>query len=190
MIDIEWLRTVEFDTSFGHVTGLAGIGSQLIVFNCRASGTDPKLGKDIVIKILNTPRLGFHIREIPPSLELKPTYNPARVNRKLLAQVGNPLYDSMVGTYNDLYEYFIATLWKGGLKALTSMIDDADTAAFVMYFLNTPALRRRLEDVAFMDAAKNHWGTVTWNGIIRPIKESRTRVATWARSMLRTPDMV
>lgn len=184
MIDVEWLKTVQFDTSSGHVTGLAGIGSQFIVFNCQASGENPKLGKNIVMKVLNTPRLGFHIREIPPDLELAPTYDAERVNRKLRAQVGNPLYDSMVGPYNDLYEYIITILHRGGLAAITSMIDDETSAAFLVYFLNTPGLRRRLEDVAFLDAAGDPREVVTWNGLIRAIEEPRETVSAWARSML------
>ena len=35
MIDIEWLRTVQFETDSGHVTELAGIGAQFIVFSVR-----------------------------------------------------------------------------------------------------------------------------------------------------------
>ena len=108
----------------------------------------------IVIKFLNKPRLGFHIQEIPPSLELKPTYDAARVNRKLRAQVGNSLYDSMVGPYSDLYEYFIALLREGGMGAIASIIDDEQTVVLLRYFLKTPGLRRRLEDVAFIDARK------------------------------------
>jgi hypothetical protein len=184
VIDVEWLRTVQFDTKYGHVTGLAGIGSQFIVFNHRASGKDLKLGKDTVMKILNTPKLGFHIREIPPELELTPTYDAQRVNRKLRAHVGNPLYDSMVGPYNGLYEYIIAILREGGLTAVTSMIDDETSAAFFTYFLNTPGLHRRIEDVAFLDAAGDPREVVTWNGLLRAIEEPRETVSAWARSML------
>src|ERR1700688_3280353 len=97
MIDTEWLKGVQFNTNSGRVTGLAGVGSQWIVFNCDTITEDPELGKEVVIKILNTPRLGWHIREIPPDLESPPTYDASRVNRKLRAQVGNPLFDSMVG---------------------------------------------------------------------------------------------
>jgi hypothetical protein len=38
MIDVEWLKTVQFEADSGRVTGLAGIGSQWIVFKCQASG--------------------------------------------------------------------------------------------------------------------------------------------------------
>ena len=111
MIDVEWLRTVQFETDSGRVTGLAGIGAQFIVFKCQASVQNQDLGKNIVIKIPNTPRLGFHIREIPPDLELEPTYDAGRVNRKLLAQVGNHLYDSMVGRS---YSASVSSLlWRG-----------------------------------------------------------------------------
>ena len=175
MIDIEWLRTVQFETDSGHVTGLAGIGAQFIVFKCEASAQNQDLGENFVLKIWNTPRLGFHIREIPPDLELEPTYDAARVNRKLLAQVGNHLYDSMVQAYNDLYERIIAILHEGGLEAISSMIDDEDSEAYFRYFLNTPGIRRRLEDVAFVDAAGDPREVVTWNGIVDAIEEPRRR---------------
>jgi hypothetical protein len=189
MIDVEWLKTIQFETDYGHVTGLAGLGSQWIVFKLRASGDNQKFGKDIgedaVLKILNTPRLGFHICEIPPDLESKPTYDAARVNRKLRAQVGNPLFDSMVGPYNGLYESVIATLHRGGLDAIRSMIDDEDAEAIFAFFLNTPGVRRRLEDAAFLDAGGNPREIVTWNGVLHPIEEPRGTVAAWARSMLK-----
>jgi len=184
MIDVEWLKTLEFETDSGHVTGLAGIGSQWIVFNCQASGENPELGKDIVIKIPNTPRLGFHIREIPPDLETKPTYDPVRVNRKLRAQVSNPLFDSMVEPYNDLYESIIAILHRGGLDAIRSMIDDEESEAFLAFFLKTSGMWRRLEDIAFLDVAGDPREVVTWNGLVHTIEEPRGTVAAWARSML------
>jgi hypothetical protein len=184
VIDVEWLRTVQFEIDSGRVTGLAGIGAQFIVFKCQASAQNQDLGENFVLKIWNTPKLGFHIREIPPDLELEPTYDAGRVNRKLLAQVGNHLYDSMVGPYNDLYERIIAILHEGGLEAISSMIDDEDSEAYFRHFLNTPGIRRRLEDVAFADAAGDPREVVTWNGIVDAIEEPRETMSAWARSML------
>jgi hypothetical protein len=184
MIDVEWLKTVQFEAKGGRVTGLAGIGSEWIAFTCQASEEYSKIGKDVVLKVLNTPRLGFHIREIPPDVELKPTYEAARVNRKLRGQVGNPLFDSMVGPYNDLYESIIAILHEGRLDAIRSMIYDEDSEAFLAFFLKTPGVRRPLEDAAFLDAAGDPREVVTWNGLVHKIEEQRGTVAAWARSML------
>jgi hypothetical protein len=81
MIDVEWLKTVQFEANYGRVTGLVAIGSEWIVFKCQDSGENPEMGKDTVIKILNTPRLGFHIRGIPPDLESKPKNAKAIIRR-------------------------------------------------------------------------------------------------------------
>ena len=142
-------------------------------------GREPGDGQGTVIKILNTPRLEFHIREIPPDLESKPTYEAARVNRKLRAQVGNPLFDSMVQPYNDLYESIIAP-HKGGLDAIRLNVDNEDSEAFLSFFLKTPGVRRRLEDVAFLDAAEDPREVVMFNGLVRTIEEPRGTVAAWA----------
>jgi hypothetical protein len=152
MIDTEWLKGVQFNTNSGRVTGLAGIGSHWIVFKYETVKEDPELGKEVVIKILNTPRLGWHIRETPPDLESPPTYDASRVSRKLRAQVANLLFDSMVGAYNDNYEYLISVLHKGGLQAIESLIDDEESEAIFTFLLKTPAMRRRLDDMAFLDA--------------------------------------
>jgi hypothetical protein len=184
MIDIEWLKTVHFETSSGRVTGLAGIGSQWIVFHCKSAGHSPELGEDIVIKIPNTPRLGFHIREIPPDLEIKPSYDPARVNRKLRAQVGNPLFDSMVEPYNDLYERILAILHRGGLEAIQSIAEDDEVETYLVYLLKTPGMRRRLEDIAFLDLSGDPREVVMCNGLVDVIEAPRGQLSTWARSML------
>jgi len=184
MIDVEWLKTVQFDTASGRITGLAGIGSQWIVFHCKSAGGQSELGDNIVIKILNEPRLGFHIREIPPDLESKPSYDAARVNRKLRAQVGNPLFDSMVGPYNDLYERMISILYKSGVEAIQSMTEDKEVEAYLVYLLKTPGIRRRLEDIAFLDRGGDPREVVMCNGPLQTIEAPRGQVSTWARSML------
>jgi hypothetical protein len=190
MIDAEWLKTVQFNTQSGRVTGLVGIGSQFIVFKCEPAEEDPKLGKEIVLKILNTPRLGWYIREIPPDLESTPTYDPSRVNRKLRAQVGNPLFDSMVGSYNDVYERLISVLHKGGVQAIKSMIDDEESETILTFLLKTPGMRRRLEDIALLDASGDPREVVMCNGLLytRNIEDTREAAAVWARSILQTID--
>jgi hypothetical protein len=50
MIDEEWLRSLEFDSPSGRVTGLVGLGSQFLVFKCM----EPD-GTEVVTKIPNSP---------------------------------------------------------------------------------------------------------------------------------------
>ena len=147
-------------------------------FVAESAGHSPELGEDIVIKIPNTPRLGFHIREIPPDLEIKPSYDPARVNRKLRAQVGNPLFDSMVEPYNDLYERILAILHRGGLEAIQSIAEDDEVETYLVYLLKTPGMRRRLEDIAFLDSGGDPREVVMCNGLVDVIEAPRGQVST------------
>jgi hypothetical protein len=70
------------------------------------------------------------------------------------------------------------------------MVDDETSAALLTYFLGTPGLRRRIEDVAFVDTAGHPEEVVTWNGLTRAIEETRAATAVWARSMVSRLDAI
>jgi len=83
MIDEAWLNSLDFAGVHGlHIKGLAGLGSEKVVF--RASAAD---GKELVLKTYRH-HLGYHIKEIPLHLSDKPMYDVERVNKKLLRLVG------------------------------------------------------------------------------------------------------
>lgn len=86
MIDEEWLNSLDFVGAGGlRFQGLAGLGSENVVFNATAPD-----GKKLVTKVRRH-HLGFHIKEIPLFLSEKPLYDSNRVNKNCLAWLATPL---------------------------------------------------------------------------------------------------
>lgn len=187
MLDEEWLRTLEFDSVAGRITGLAGVGSQYLVFNCTARN-----GDETVAKLPNTPHLGWSIREIPPGFSTNPTCDVDRLNGKLLRLVGNQQLDAMVKGYNDVYAAILKTLhgamraspdnptngFFDGFLAIAKSPTLSDCLAFI---LHTPGMRRRLEDLAFLDLKMSNPASVV---VVNFIEDTREYLVGWARSIL------
>src|SRR5262245_31879866 len=106
MIDEEWLKNLRFQTQGGLITGLVGIGTNSIHF----AYEEPDGSKHILQILFERYNLGFHIREIPPSISLKPEYDFDRLNNKLLHLVGTPHLDRMCQKYHELYSTLLGVL--------------------------------------------------------------------------------
>lgn len=184
MIDEEWLRGLQFDSPNGRITGLAGIGSQWIVFHCRHEN------EDHVLKIPNTPHLGWSIHEIPPDLSATRLYDVGRLNAKLLRLVGNELIDDMCEAYNDVYAAVLRMLHTSGLEGLARFAnDDRDLLQSFAFILHTPGMRRRLEDLALLDLSHHQpHEIVLVNEMSGLIEDTRENIVTWAKQMSITID--
>ena len=179
MIDVEWLRGLRFESSEGRVTGLAGIGSQFIVFNLVEED-----GQQSVLKVPNTPHLGWTLREVPPNLSLTPLHDFDRLNAKLLRLVGNERIDGMAQCYDDLYAATLLRLHRGGLDGLRLGIgNDGDFAEEIAFLLHTPGMKRRLDDLSHLDfGGADTEEVVLINGMSALIEDTRAHAARLARS--------
>jgi hypothetical protein len=194
MIDEDWLKNLEFQSSDGIlVTGLEGLGSEKVVF--RATMSD---GKHIVLKVYRH-HLGFHIREIPLFLsDNKSLYDLNKVNQKLLRLLGNPLLDSWTCEYDRLYCSLIKLMHEFGLDSLMmssafkdiemmgSIMNTIDLNEAISFIIHTPGIMRRLQDWASLPEKYNDptEAILNVNGPNFQFIESRFILIKWAKETL------
>ncbi|MEM8557132.1 MAG: hypothetical protein AAGG50_04840 [Bacteroidota bacterium] len=180
MIDEQWLSGLKFIGPRGAtVDGIAGIGSENIVFNA----TLPD-GKRVVLKVRRY-HLGFHIKELPLFLTGSPQYDIGRLNRKLLARVGDPLFDMMTSEYNRLYSSILAIMHKAKVPGLILSVMTPDSVETLPFILHTPGMQRRLRELAALtdsDEPKNP--VITVNGPSFPFLGTRESIRDWAQESL------
>jgi tetratricopeptide (TPR) repeat protein len=148
MLDEAWLEGVQFDSIYGRINGILGIGGSHVVFNLITSS-----GVGIALK-MTYPYLAYAIRELPPGLTLQREYNVERLNRKLLHLVGNPIVDAMTGTYDDLYKHFVKALDEQGVAGLLQAVASLKEKESVIFLLHTPGMERRLQEDDSIDSSK------------------------------------
>jgi len=180
MIDVEWLRTLEFETDWGRITGLAGLGSQWIVF-----WHVKKNGEEVVLKVPHTPHLGWAIREVPPSLSATQLYDVPRLNTKLRHLVGNALLDGMCEEYDFLYAGILRILHREGLDGLIRYARDDDERQALAFLLHSPGMKRRLDDLALLDLEGSPPGEVVLLNNVAALEDTRENFVAWASEMLR-----
>jgi hypothetical protein len=184
MIDEDWLKNLKFTTTDGvAVDGVAGIGSENIVFNAMLPD-----GKRIVLKVRRF-HLGFHIKELPIFLTGQPQYDIARLNRKLLARVGDTLFDSMTSEYDRLYSSILSIIHKAKVGGLILSVMTPDSVETIPFILHTPGMKRRLREIAALpesDEPSDFFVKV--NGPNFPITGIRSSLREWAHESLESID--
>jgi hypothetical protein len=193
MIDQEWLGNLNFIGTHGlHIEGLAGLGSEKVVF--KATAPD---GKELVIQTYRH-HLGYHIREIPLLLSDKPLYDVRRLNRKLAQIVGDNSLDEMSADYDRLFSSVIRILFEGCTKGEQSRVDVPGVLAALSMFvtpaspealpflLGTPMMARRLQELATLspDPANPISFWVRVNGPNFPIEAHADQIKGWATDIL------
>lgn len=162
MIDEEWLKELRFDMpGIGTVTGLAGVGSQFIVFKY----TDLE-GQEMVIKDFRR-SLAWHLNEVPRDFGWEAGHSLDRVNRKLLAAIGSPVIDENCWTYNQLFNMALGRLLE---KSLLEWFAQARAHGIVhplAYIVQTDIFYRRMQDILsstvksqFDSVGKEFFGTM------------------------------
>lgn len=193
MIDQEWLSNLDVVRPDGlHIKGLAGIGSEKVVLKT----TTPD-GKGLVLQTYRHV-LGYHIREIPLIVSVKPLYDVNRLNRKLAQLVGDDTLDEMTSEYDRLFSSVIRILYQGCTRnaqskanvplvvaTLSQLLTPSDPEALA-FLLATPMMNRRLQALASLtpDPADPASMFVHVNGPNFPIDDLMDEVTEWARSML------
>lgn len=141
-IDQVWLESLRCDTVGGaRVTGLAGLGTEKVVLAVTmADGTKA---------VCSSPRtqIGFHISEVPPILVDRPEYDLSAVNRKLLALLGNPRFDSYSLWLNRLHAKMVRIVADHGVTGLMMSNMQQDSIESIPFALATPGMRRRLTEI-------------------------------------------
>lgn len=194
MIDEEWLKRLDFVGVGGlRIHGLAGLGSDNVVFNATAPD-----GKRLVTKVRRH-HLGFHIKEIPLFLSEKPLYEPSRVNNKLLGLVGNTSFDEMTCEYDRMFSSIVnimhtAERADGGaaevMAALLPMMLGHKLTPYCpeafQFALATPFVERRFAEIASLpDPGDDPLQMIPRvNGSNFPITGHRDSLVRWAQSML------
>lgn len=191
MIDTEWLSRLNFSSQLGfRVHGCAGVGAERVVLNAT---TDD--GREIVIKTERN-HLAYHICEVPLFLSGSPLYDVNVLNRKLLRLVGDPRLDIVVRPYDRLYSSVLRLLFTAREKMsdlspssigmLSTTLCPAAPEA-LHWLLGTPAIRRRLEEIANLPEAISSDAMTSFprvNGSNFPIEGSRNELIEWAESTL------
>lgn len=180
-VDEAWLKSLRF-TSFGdiRITGLSGVGAENVAFEADAPD-----GTKVILK---TPKLqlGFHIKEIPPSLTPQPLYNLTRVNEKLWHLRGNPHIDSMVQDYNRLFSFLLLLMHKHGFEGLMRVAIGLGVFDETGFIVCTPGFRARLADWATLSEAEFEFLKV--NGPSFPFTETTHHLRQWSAEMLQKID--
>jgi hypothetical protein len=186
MIDERWLRELRVAVPDGNIAGLLGVGFNIVTF--RVVGRD---GADRLCQFYRN-HLGFHINEVSYLVTDAPDYDLGRVNRKLLQLHGDPQIDSMISSYDRLYGKIISVLANGGIKEL---LDEARSSMGTLvatmsmpFLLGTKAIRRRLTEMASLDAEGQEADIVTVNGPRFALSASRGDLSAWGRSTLELLD--
>jgi hypothetical protein len=186
MIDVEWLRGLHVNSPDGVIHGFLGMGTEWVVLQCTHSD-----GMETALSIRKN-HLGFHIGEVSHMLTDTPGYDMGRVNRKLrqLTETGGAETggaDLIIAPYDELYSKVISLLAAGGMPKLLSearsSMGTVIGAMAVPFILSTAAIRRRLEDIASVDAGMDGAEPVTVNGPAFPFSGDRGKLASWARLM-------
>ena len=141
MIDKSWLEQLDFEAFCGRLKGLAGLGSQNVVFKYIADD-----GTKHVLKLRRN-TLGLHINEIPPIMSDKPEYNVEHVNRKLTALVGNDKLDTMTTYYDLLYSKIMKVVSDRGMPGLIAYSMSRQSIETLPFIINTRPFLRRLKEI-------------------------------------------
>jgi hypothetical protein len=102
--------------------------------------------KTVVLKVRRF-HLCFH-KELPVFLTGKPQYDIARLNRKLLACVGDTLFDSMTSEYDRLYSSILSITHKAKVGGLVLSVMTPDSVETIPFILHTPGMKRHLKEIA------------------------------------------
>lgn len=189
MIDEQWLSSLRFRALKGlEVHGLEGLGSEAVVLEA----TTPE-GRPVVLKIRRH-HLGFHIRELPLFLTEEPAYEVGTVNQKLAMLMGEPLLDTMVEDYDRLHGSVIRLLERVGFETLLlgsalrgiapAGLAAVDNTEALQFFLQTPGIRRRLDDWAELSPESGSIAEtiLTVNGPNFPFTRLRANLIAWANA--------
>jgi len=141
MIDEEWLSELRFKMpGVGTVTGLAGVGSQVIALTYVADD-----GTEMVIKSFRR-ALPWHLKEVPRDFGWTDGHSLDRVNRKLLAAMGSPIIDENCWTYNATFNSVFRQLLT---HTLSEWLQENAAGAEhpLAYMVQTDIFARRMQDV-------------------------------------------
>jgi hypothetical protein len=141
MIDEQWLSELRFEMpGVGTVTGLAGVGSQMVALTCIAED-----GKETVLKSFRR-ALPWHLKEVPRNFGWTAGHSIDRLNTKLLSVAGSPIIDENCWTYNDLFNGVFRQLLK---RSLTDWLreDASGDLPPLAYLVQTDVFARRMQDV-------------------------------------------
>jgi hypothetical protein len=200
-IDEEWLRGLKFrlpmrmegpssELEQFDVTGFSGSGAHSVVFDV----TDSK-GRNLVIKMTRRSwSFASYIRELQPNFTSDLPYDAARVHRKLEKLIGDPMLDTIVTSFDDLYRCLVDNLhdWPP-FDQITW--EDEETAFLMSFGVRMPGTMAKLAQLASSSSSRSEtseWATATLDllqrieldAAIRPQILSENPLYVWGGAVL------